>query len=112
MSEQSGTDRRGRSVHPTQARLAWEDHETWEQVRVRKVDLALITVEDSDGTLRTYEAVDAGNAANEGMTTAFVTERWRLLAIETDLGQILPNPNPNADHGDPGSIWAPTGSIS
>lgn len=101
----------GRSMHFTQARLAWEDHETWEPVKVRKVDLDLITVEDADGTIRTYSSVDAGyvgGAANDGMTTAFVTERWRILAVETDLGQVIRNPN--AEHSDPGSIWVLSGA--
>ena len=93
-------------MHHIQARLAWEDHETWERVKVMRVDGPLIVVKDESGETRHYEGVEAGfvgQAANDGRTTALVTERWGIIAVESDQGQVIRNPN--AEHSEPGSIW-------
>jgi hypothetical protein len=97
---------RGQTVHPIQARLAWEDHETWERVTVLRVHPPLIIVEDESGETRHYEGAGAGfvgQAANDGRTTAFVTERWGIIAVESGQGQVIRIPN--AEHIEPGSIW-------
>lgn len=100
---------RGHTVHHIQARLAWEDHETWERVTVLRVHPPLIVVEDEGGGVRHYEGVEAGHvgqAANDGNTTALVTERWGIIAFESEHGQVIRNPT--AEHAEPGSIWAPS----
>lgn len=110
MNSGSNSDRvsyhRGQTVHFIQARLAWEDHESWERVTVRFVEPPRIIVEDESGVSRYYEAAEAGwigQAANDGNTTALVTERWGIIAVESEKGQVIRNPN--AEHTDPGSIW-------
>lgn len=97
---------RGHTVHPIQARLAWEDSETWEWVTVLRVHPPLIVVEDEAGILRHYESIEAehvGQAANDGNATALITERWGIIAVQSEYGQVIRNPN--AEHGEPGSIW-------
>ncbi len=97
---------RGQAVHHIQARLACEDHETWERVKVLRVDQPLIVVEDESGETRHYEGAEAGfigQAVNDGQTKAFVTERWGIIAVESEQGQVIRNPN--AEHTEPGSIW-------
>lgn len=108
--EKSETDRvsyhRGHTVHHIQARLAWEDHETWERVTVLRVQPPRIVVEDDGGETRHYEGIEAGfvgQAASDGNTTALVTDRWGIFAVESELGQVIRNPN--AEHTEPRSIW-------
>jgi hypothetical protein len=96
----------GELVHHIQARLAWEDTETWEPATVTRVEGPLITIRDSGGGERVYRAAHAGyvaEAANEARTSVFVTDRWRILAFASDDGQIRGIRSP--EECEPGSIW-------
>lgn len=96
----------GELVHHIQARLAWEDTETWESATVTRVEGPFITVVDSGGHERTYRAAHAGyvaEAANEARTGVFLTERWRILAFASADGQIRGIRAP--EECEPGSIW-------
>ncbi len=75
-------------------------------MKVLRVDGPLIVVEDESGQTRHYEGAEAGfvgQAANDGQTTALVTGRWGIIAVESEQGQVIRNPN--VEHTEPGSIW-------
>ena len=96
----------GELVHHIQARLAWEDTETWESATVTRVEGSIVTVRHSDGGERNYRAAHAGyvaEAANEARTSVFLTERWRILAFASEDGQIRGIRAP--EECEPGSIW-------
>ena len=103
--------RDGQLVHHIQARLAWEDTESWEPATVTRVAGPEVTIRDGAGRTRTYTAAHSGyvaEAANDGRRSVFVTERWRLLAFAAEDGQVIGIPK--AEH-DPGSIFALSGAL-
>jgi hypothetical protein len=98
-------------VHHIQARLAWEDTETWEPATVIRVHPPLITIRDSGGEIRVYRSAEAGHvgqAANDGTRSVHITERWRILAVVSETGQVIAVPQ--TEPREPGSIFVLSGA--
>ena len=68
--------RLGNNVHFIQARKAWEDTDTWLMMMLLDQDDDLVTVAEP-------------TAANIDETPVWITERWRVLAVPSDPGNVF-----------------------
>jgi hypothetical protein len=68
--------RLGNNVHFIQARKAWEDTDTWRMMMLLDQDDDLVTVAEPTAT-------------NIDETPVWITERWRVLAVPSDPGNVF-----------------------
>lgn len=88
-------------VHWIQARKASEDHESWREATVERIDEWVITVRcEGEHESAHFISAGAGHLARSGIDRVWVSERWSVLAYPDEDGNVIgvqpPGKNPNS----------------